>query len=95
MEHAIIPTLAILFDDKEVTARKNAHKTVEMVSELPYGKLILYDFWGDLEHRPWASWTLGADAINQLKLIKTLVEKLKTEVDDIKVSFALDWEFCR
>ena len=37
VDNNIIPTLAILFDDQVVQARINAHKTVEMVSELPYG----------------------------------------------------------
>lgn len=45
-------------------ARKNAHKTVEMISELPF----------------------GAENIVNLRLIKVLVEKLKTEIDEIKVS---------
>lgn len=29
----------------------------------------------------------GAGAVIELKLIKTLVEKLKTEIDEIKVGF--------
>lgn len=29
--------LAKLFEDEEVMARKNSHKTIEMVSELPFG----------------------------------------------------------
>lgn len=33
----IIHTLSILFDDQEPMARKNAHRAVEMVSEVPFG----------------------------------------------------------
>jgi hypothetical protein len=40
VEEGIIHNLSILFDDKEDMARKNAHKTVEMVSELVFGKKL-------------------------------------------------------
>lgn len=72
VENNIIPTLAILFDDEVVQARINAHKTVEMVSELPY----------------------GAEAIINLKLIKTLTLKLNTEVDVIKDLILDTLHFC-
>ncbi|CAF1111256.1 unnamed protein product [Brachionus calyciflorus] len=68
----IIQNLSILFDDQEIMARKNAHKTIEMVSEF----------------------SIGAEGIVKLKLIKILVEKLKTELDEIK-DFILDTlHFC-
>lgn len=53
-------------------ARKNSHKTVEMVSEFAF----------------------GAEAIVELKLIKTLVDKLKTELDDIKDMILDTLHFC-
>jgi len=43
VEEGIIHNLSILFDDQENMARKNAHKTVEMVSELVFGELSFYD----------------------------------------------------
>ena len=42
IDQNIIPTLAVLFDDTEALARKNSHKTVEMVSEFPFGKLFIF-----------------------------------------------------
>lgn len=65
IDQGIVSELAVLFDDKEAMARKNAHKTIEMLSEFPF----------------------GAEGIVNLKLIKTLVDKLKTELDEIKVIF--------
>ncbi len=38
VDQNIIHTLSILFDDQEAIARKNSHKTVEMVSEFSFGK---------------------------------------------------------
>ncbi len=63
VEQGIIKQISALFNDSENMARKNAHKTVEMISELPF----------------------GAQNIVNLQLIKVLVEKLKTEIDEIKV----------
>lgn len=71
VEQGIIKDLSILFDDDEVTARRNSHKAIEMLSEFPF----------------------GAEGIINLFLIKTLVEKLKTEIDDIKVSLNRNFQF--
>lgn len=68
----IIQTLSILFDDPEPIARRNSHKAVEMVSEIPF----------------------GAEGIVELKLIKKLVDKLKTELDEIKEIILDTLHFC-
>lgn len=68
----IIHNLSILFDDSDTTARQNAHKAVEMVSEVPF----------------------GAEGIVELKLVKKLVDKLKTEIDEIKELVLDTLHFC-
>ena len=72
VEQGIIESLAVLFNDTEAEARKNSHKTVEMLSELPF----------------------GAEGIVNLKLIKTLVEKLKNEIEPIKELILDTLHFC-
>ena len=37
VDQGIIRDLAVLFNDKEPMARKNSHKTIEMISELSFG----------------------------------------------------------
>lgn len=37
IKNDIVLVLTQLFDDSEVRARKNAHKAIEMLSELPFG----------------------------------------------------------
>lgn len=72
VEQGIIKQISALFNDSENMARKNAHKTVEMISELPF----------------------GAQNIVNLQLIKVLVEKLKTEIDEIKILILDTLHFC-
>ena len=38
IDQGLVTDLAVLFDDKDALARKNAHKTVEMLAEFPFGK---------------------------------------------------------
>ena len=80
--------MSVLFDDQEPMARRNAHKAVEMVSEIPFGKIL-----NKLKHCIirshlvcWQNNLKGSQGIVDLKLIKKLVDKLKTELDEIKVS---------
>lgn len=72
VEQGIVNQLSALFNDNENMSRKNAHKTIEMVSELPY----------------------GAENIISLRLVKTLVDKLKTELDEIKLLILDTLHFC-
>lgn len=39
LELGVIPAVAMLFNDPELIARKNAHLTIEMTSETPLGIL--------------------------------------------------------
>ena len=72
IDQGIVKNLSVLFDDKEVMARKNSHKAIEMISEFSF----------------------GAEGIVNLKLIKTLVDKLKTELDDIRDLILDTLHFC-
>jgi hypothetical protein len=66
-------------------ARKNAHQTVEMLCEFPMGnKIKNYSFKQNKKNVN--IFSTGAQAVIDLKLIKTLVEKLKSEFDEIKVN---------
>jgi hypothetical protein len=38
IDQGLVTDLAVLFDDKDAMARKNSHKTIEMLSEFPFGK---------------------------------------------------------
>ncbi len=41
INEGIVSELSVLFNDKEPMARKNSHKTIEMLSEFPFGILII------------------------------------------------------
>ncbi len=85
VEQGAIKELAVLFNDKEVMARKNAHQTIEMLSELPFGNIFSFVKVSHNILQDESLKTIGAEEIVNLKLIQTLVEKLKTEIDEIKV----------
>jgi hypothetical protein len=39
IDQELVIDLAVLFDDKDAMARKNSHKTIEMLSEFPFGNI--------------------------------------------------------
>lgn len=99
IDEKIIPVLAQLFEDEEVMARKNSHKTIEMISELPFGKsfscIMKFDKNQTLKISIYLIYSnKGAEAIVELRLIERLVERLKHEIDEI-VELILDTlHFC-
>jgi hypothetical protein len=77
----VIPRLAALFNDKEASVRRNAHKAVSMYSEAPPGRYMRVI----MSRQTNVSIVLGAQNLIDLRLVDTLLKKLVTELDEIKV----------